>query len=141
MIEELNVNSTHFDILENNFTDVFTKEKVKHDIINNTFTKYFAYILDDYPIAFINYNIMYERAELIQINVLDKYQNKGIASKLLEYMINDCQNKKVESITLEVKITNLKAIHLYEKFGFKKVSIRKSYYHGIDGILMEKRVD
>ena len=140
MIEKLTLNSTYFDTLEEKFTDVFTKSKVKYDIENNIFTQYYTYKKDDEVVAFINYQIMYERAELIQISVLDNYQNQGIASALLEYMINDLKTNKVESVTLEVKIINFKAIHVYEKFGFKKVGIRKGYYQGIDGILMEKEL-
>ena len=70
-----------------------------------------------------------------------KYQNKKIGTKLIEQMINDCRKNNVSSITLEVKKSNNNAIHLYEKMGFTKVSIRKGYYQGIDGILMEKELN
>lgn len=140
MIEELNRDSIYLDDLEKQFTEVFTKKSVMLDIVNNSFTNYFTYLIDDNPVAFINYYVMYERAELININVLDDYQNKHIASQLLEYMIDNCRNKKVSNITLEVKETNSKAIYLYQKYGFKKVGIRKGYYKGIDGILMEKEL-
>lgn len=140
MIIKLEKDSNYLDILEKQFTDVFTKEKVKKEIEDNLFTNYFTYILDNNPVAFINYYVMYERAELININVLDEYQNQKIASKLIEYMIEDSIKKQVKSITLEVKETNIKAIHLYKKYGFKEISIRKGYYQGIDGILMEKEL-
>ena len=140
MIEKLDINSTYFEILENMFTDTFTQDKVKFDIMNNSFTQYYVYKDNEEVVALINYQIMYERAELIQINVLEEKQNKGIASKLIEYMINDCVNKNVESITLEVRVDNDNAIHLYEKFGFIEISKRIGYYKGIDGILMEKKL-
>ena len=140
MIQQLNKDSEYLNILEKQFTNVFTKNNVKLDIENNKFTNYFTYLINNQPVAFINYYIMYERAELININVSEDYQNNHIASKLLEYMINDCENKNVNSITLEVKQTNTKAIYLYEKYGFKQVGIRKGYYQGIDGILMEKEL-
>lgn len=140
MIIRLNETSPYFDNLQNLFTDVFTTKNVKKDIQDNEFTNYLTYIINDQPVAFINYYVMYERAELININVLNSFQNQKIASKLLEYMINDCINKKATSITLEVKVTNVKAIHLYEKFGFKQIGIRKGYYQGIDAILMEKEL-
>jgi len=140
MIIKLEKDSNYLDILEKQFTDVFTKEKVKKEIEDNLFTNYFTYILDNNPVAFINYYVMYERAELININVLDEYQNQKIASKLIEYMIEDSIKKQVKSITLEVKETNIKAIRLYKKYGFKEISIRKGYYQGIDGILMEKEL-
>lgn len=140
MIIKLDEDSKYLEQLENLFTEVFTKENVKKDIIDNSFTCYFTYLIDNKPVAFINYYKMYERAELININVDINYQNKKIASKLIEYMIDDCLNNNVKSITLEVKETNNTAIHLYEKYGFKKISIRKGYYQGIDGILMEKEL-
>lgn len=140
MIVRLNYDSIYLDIIEKQFTDVFTKKNVNDDIKNNQFTNYFTYIVNNQPIAFINYYVMYERAELININVLDSFQNQKIASKLMEYMLEDCLNSGVKSITLEVKETNSKAIHLYQKYGFNKISIRKGYYQGIDGILMEKEL-
>ena len=34
----------------------------------------------------------------------------------------------LRSITLEVRVSNLAAQALYEKYGFKKVGVRKRYY-------------
>ena len=76
----------------------------------------------------------------IDINVLDNYQNQGNASKLLEFMFDDLKNNKVENVTLEVRKNNLNAIHLYKKYGFEEIGIRKGYYQGIDGILMKKEL-
>ena len=140
MIEKISENSTYFDILEKYFTNTFTVKNVKSDIKNNSFTHYYVYKDNNEVVAFINYQIMYERAELIQINVLGAKQNQGIASKLIEYMINDCVNNGVNSITLEVRIDNINAIHLYKKFGFVEIGKRLGYYKGIDGILMEKKL-
>ena len=41
-------------------------------------------------------------------------------------------------ITLEVSKENKAAIELYKKFNFNEVAIRKGYYNGVDGILMER---
>ena len=49
--------------------------------------------------------------------------------------------KEKKNITLEVKKDNKSAISLYLKNGFKKTAIRKGYYKGIDGILMERKKD
>ncbi len=138
MIEKLDINSKYIDDLE--VFDTFNKEKVLFDIENNTFTNYYIYKDNGKVVAFINYQIMYERSELININVLDEYQNIGIASKLMDFMFNDLKTNGVKDITLEVKVTNDKAIHLYKKYGFEEVSIRKGYYQGIDGILMKKEL-
>ncbi len=38
------------------------------------------------------------------------------------------ETKDCEAITLEVRVSNVKAIKLYESYGFKKEAIRKDYY-------------
>ena len=43
-----------------------------------------------------------------------------------------------KNITLEVKKDNIVALKLYKKMGFEEKAIRKNYYNGIDGILMER---
>lgn len=140
MIEKIEEESLFIDKLSELFPKILTSKSVKEDIKNNQFTNYLTYLVNGEPVAFINYYIMYERAEIININVLEEYQNQKIASKLLEYMVNECISHNVKSITLEVKETNIKAIHLYEKFDFSKVAVRRKYYQGIDGILMEKEL-
>ena len=140
MIEKIEEESLYIDKLSELFPKILTSKSVKEDIKNNQFTNYLTYLTNGEPVAFINYYIMYERAEIININVLEEYQNQKIASKLLEHMVNECISHNVKNITLEVKETNIKAIHLYEKFGFSKVAVRRKYYQGIDGILMEKEL-
>ncbi len=140
MIEKIEEESLYIDKLSELFSKILTSKSVKEDIKNNQFTNYLTYLINGEPVAFINYYIMYERAEIININVLEEYQNQKIASKLLEHMVNECISHNVKSITLEVKETNIKAIHLYEKFDFSKVAVRRKYYQGIDGILMEKEL-
>lgn len=56
----------------------------------------------------------------------------GIGKLLLEKLIEISKLEDINSITLEVNYKNNPAIKLYEKYGFKKVGIRKKYYKGID---------
>ena len=46
-----------------------------------------------------------------------------------------------KNITLEVRKDNIPAINLYKKFNFQEKAIRKGYYQGTDGILMEREKD
>lgn len=101
---------------------------------NDPFTKNILYIDDNSIIGFLNYSIIYERAELNYIFVKESHRNKKVASKLLNNMINNC--KSCDNITLEVRKSNYVAIKLYTNYGFKEVAIRKNYYNNEDGILM-----
>ena len=102
-------------------------------ITDNAFNHVLIYNDDDKILGFLDYSVMYERAEINYIFVLKEYRSKGIASKLLEYMLD---NNDFNEISLEVNVNNKKAIKLYQKYGFREVNIRKGYYDGIDGVLM-----
>ena len=120
--------------------ELFNLSKIKDSIENNTFTKHYVYKDNEEIIGYINYDIIYERSELIQINVLKSRENNHIGSKLMEYMISDLKKNNVKEITLEVRIDNNKAIGLYKKYGFIEIGKREKYYQGIDGILMKKEL-
>ncbi len=126
--------------LESTFYEKFKQNKIKNDFEQNIFSKYFIYMEKSNIIGFINYYDMYERFELSYIEVKEEYRNQKIGSKLIEHLIEIAQSKDVDNITLEVNINNIYAIKLYEKYGFKKVAIRKGYYDGIDGYLMERKM-
>ena len=68
-------------------------------------------------------------------------RNIGIASQLLTEVIRYCKNLNLKSIYLEVNENNFPAIHLYEKYGFKRIGLRKKYYNNTDNaILMELKI-
>lgn len=73
--------------------------------------------------------------DLLNIIVKPEYQNQGIGSVLLKYIIDNKQDKK---IMLEVRSQNINAIKLYQKYDFKIINIRKNYYKDDDAIIMER---
>lgn len=102
--------------------------------IDSPFSKEAIYIKNDIVIGYLSYSIMYEKAEINNIYVLEEYRSQGIGSKLLDYLVKKC--KICENITLEVRKNNINAICLYKKYGFKEVAIREKYYNSVDGVLM-----
>ena len=73
--------------------------------------------------------------DLLNIIVKPEFQNQGIGSILLKYIINNKEDKK---IMLEVRSKNINAIKLYQKYDFKIINIRKNYYKDDDAIIMER---
>ena len=63
-------------------------------------------------------------------NIVTKKNKRklGIASNLLEKLIEFSKENKSNSLTLEVNENNIPAIKLYEKYNFKKLGVRKHYY-------------
>ena len=129
------------------------KELDNIDLINNLlknfntsikeigpFSHYVGYYLDNKIAGFLNYDLMYEKAEIDYIFVDNDYRRKHIASSLVDYLVKKCKDSNVENISLEVRKSNVNAISLYEKHGFTEVATRKGYYKGEDGILMVKEM-
>lgn len=104
--------------------------------INDPFKKYIGYEINGKIVSFLNYSLIYDRMEIEYIYTKDEYRNQGIASLLLNYLVKLGRESNCLNITLEVRMSNERAIKFYEKNGFKKVSIRKKYYKEEDGILM-----
>lgn len=124
----------HYNSETNSYIDILKEEKT------NPYLKYCFYVVNNKILAYITYLDIYDRFEISNIYVLREFRGNGIASKMLQFVIDEGLNKKINNITLEVNSKNTSAIALYHKYGFKEVAIRSGYYSGTDGILMEKEM-
>lgn len=136
-VEDLDVIST---ILYSDFDDFWSMEVFKEELKNPN-TYYLKAIIND---EIVGFGGIYQVLDEMQINYIvtkkDK-RNLGIASKILYNLISFANTKNIKLITLEVNEKNITAIKLYEKFGFKKITIRKKYYNNIDNaIFMQKNI-
>lgn len=78
--------------------------------------------------------------------VLRKYWNLGIGSRMLAYLMQWArQTHVIRKINLRVRVDNLSALHLYEKYGFVREGrrTREFYLHGqfVDVFLMGLQLD
>ncbi len=71
---------------------------------------------------------IFDEAHITTLSVHPDYRKKGVAQRLLFSVIDDCYKNKIKYITLEVRESNVPAISLYEKNGFKSIGTRKNYY-------------
>ena len=110
----------------------FSKVNKIEEIINNK--NIIGYYLDNNLIGFIITEQSYEILDILYIVVDPLYRKKGIASLLMEHIIN---NKTYDKIMLEVRCDNNSAIKLYKKFNFKIINIRENYYNNMDAYVME----
>lgn len=131
----IEIKKNNINIVEDN--DLIPIKLITEELTNNPFGKYLILKEDNEIIGYIYYSDIYERAEINQIEVKENKRNCGNGDKLLKKMIDIVE----KDITLEVKENNVSAIKLYKNNGFISKAIRKGYYQGIDGILMERKKD
>ena len=93
---------------------------------------------DNQMIGFIIFSPIIPEAHILSISVRNEMQSKGIGTLLLKSMLDQCKVMNYKKIFLEVRVSNLKAINFYEKFGFSKDAIRNNYYtdNSEDALLM-----
>jgi len=96
--------------------------------LNNKISSYNCIFYKDICIGYIGFWKIIDEAHVTNLSVHPEYRNKKIAHRLLISMFDECYKEKIKYITLEVRVTNQKAINLYEKFGFKSLGLRKKYY-------------
>lgn len=69
-----------------------------------------------------------EDGAITNVAVLPEAQNQGIGKRIISGLLKYALEKNMSRIVLEVRISNMAAIKLYEGFGFQKVGIRKGFY-------------
>ena len=124
----------NLEVLENSF---IKKEYLEAEFENNPYAKVLLLIKDNKIIGYLYYSDIYERAEINQIEIDSFHRNCGNGKKLMEHFLKTVD----KNITLEVREDNIPAIKLYERYHFERKAIRKGYYNGTDGILMERKKD
>lgn len=79
--------------------------------------------------------------EITNVVVAPSYRRRGIALKMMEYMLEEAVKAGIGDCTLEVRVSNQPAIRLYERLGFKGEGIRPHFYDKSDedALIMWKR--
>ena len=69
-----------------------------------------------------------DHSELCNIVVTPEYLSNKVGARLLQKCVEVCEYFKIPRMLLEVRQSNQRAIHFYEKNGFRVISQRKNYY-------------
>ena len=83
------------------------------------------------------------QGHIISIAVVPYMRRKGVGTRLMKEAMKALKDVyKVDEYYLEVRVSNIPAISLYEKLGFKKIRVLRGYYRdGEDAYLMARPAD
>jgi ribosomal-protein-alanine N-acetyltransferase len=68
------------------------------------------------------------KGHVISIAVLDYHRGKGVGTRLLTTAHEEIAKKSGNECYLEVRVSNLRAIDLYERLGYKVTGRLEAYY-------------
>lgn len=125
------------EIEKRSFKDPWSFRIFKH-LLNNPFCWFKVLEKDENIIGYIVAIDEGFAFHLINIAVEEKERRKGFGKFMIKKFIEEAKNRGIEYLYLEVRQSNLNAINLYKKFGFKIFDIKEKYYpDGEDAFLME----
>ena len=82
-------------------------------------------------------------AHITTVAVAVKEQGRGVRRRLVAALCREAVRRELEAMTLEVRVSNCRAVDLYRRFGFAPTGVRPAYYspsHGSsereDGLVM-----
>jgi ribosomal-protein-alanine acetyltransferase len=111
-------------------SSAFKKKEMVHMELSNQFSNFYIATVPESKkiIGYIIYWIIENDLEIHHFAVKNEFQQKGVGSALIQYLLTDARKKKVKQIFLEVRRSNFKAIQFYNKFCFKSQGVREKYY-------------
>ncbi|MBS7635068.1 ribosomal protein S18-alanine N-acetyltransferase [Candidatus Bathyarchaeota archaeon] len=127
--------STHFFIeLYNNFPETFIVAEEEEKVV--------GYIMCRIESGFSGLGLI-KRGHVVSIAVLPGYRRKGIGGALLKEALHAmAAHYNVKECYLEVRVSNVPAINLYRKIGFRIDRVIRGYYaNGENAYLMSIKLD
>ena len=100
-----------------------------YDEMSNNLAKYYtAKTSDGKLVGYAGTWHIIDEAHITTIAVKKEFLRNHIGEAIIHKIIEDCYADGVKYLTLEVRVSNMPAIKLYEKYGFQSLGTRKGYY-------------
>ena len=105
--------------------------------------KFFVALENGKFLGHIGISTVLDEGYIANVAVKPEYRKKGVGTALVERIFSLASDEGLSFVSLEVRESNLPAISLYEKMGFKTEGKRKNFYRSPDedALIMTKRFD
>ena len=120
------------------FSVPWPDDAYRSELATNRLASYVVARADDAVIGFAGLWVMVDEAHVTTFAVDPRWRRRGVGERLLLALIDVAVARRAREATLEVRLSNVPARRLYEKFGFRPVGIRPRYYsdNGEDALIM-----
>lgn len=106
--------------------------------LDNPASSYYVAIEGERIVGYAGFWLILDEAHITTIAVHPTQQRRHLGELLLNHLIAAAFEKEAKWLTLEVRVSNLGAQKLYEKYGFTTLGRRRGYYQddGEDALVM-----
>ena len=114
--------------VENNSFDIpWSKESFENEL-KNKLAMYLVAKVEEKAVGYVGVWKIFDEGHITNVAVHPDYRGQGIGKSLISDLLYLCEKEGINSLTLEVRKSNLKDQNLYKKFEFIELNIRKGYY-------------
>jgi ribosomal-protein-alanine N-acetyltransferase len=120
------------------FSTPWPDEAYRSEIESNRMATYLVARTGDEIVGFAGIWLMVDEAHITTFAVHPDWRRRGIGERLLVTLLDASIARHAREATLEVRLSNVPARRLYEKYGFRPVGLRPRYYsdNGEDALIM-----
>lgn len=106
----------------------WSREAFVSELTINEFAKYIVAKIEGNIVGYAGVWKVLDEGHITNIAVHPDFRGNKIGTDMVEFLIDYAKEVGINKLTLEVRMSNLYAQKLYEKFGFEKSGCRKRYY-------------
>ena len=108
-------------------------ETVMRDCLKASYSCWVAIDTDGAVAGYAIMSMAVDEAHVLNLCVDPAYQRHGLGWMMLHHLRTLARAANATLLLLEVRKSNRGAIELYEKYGFKRLGMRKNYYPAANG--------
>jgi ribosomal-protein-alanine N-acetyltransferase len=115
-------------IEEASFTTPWPPHAYRSEIESNRLAQYIVARVAGEVVAYAGMWMMVDEAHVTTFAVHPRWRRQRIGERLLLTLLDLARGRRAREATLEVRLSNVPARRLYEKYGFRPVGLRPRYY-------------
>jgi len=111
---------------------------LRQEVETNRLARYLVVRVGDEIVAYAGVWLLVDEAHITTFAVLPDWRRRGIGARLMLAVMRLAEELGARVATLEVRLSNIPARQLYQRFGFRPVGVRPRYYsdNGEDALIM-----
>ena len=110
------------------FLTPWSRSAFEEELAQNRLARYIVAVENGEIVGYAGTWLVINEAHVTNVAISDQRRREKIGRLLMQKLMELARDNDMESMTLEVRVSNAAARHLYEQLGFVEAGIRKNYY-------------